>query len=186
MWTPVTSGSTTGNPSVTPVSGSCSLVAASYIIREGPSTCTLARISQVKLARQILPQYIFIFLPLCPDQITNPKMHIKSILALTALASLNGQAMGWLTFKPLGGVLAGLPKSNQDGYTTLAYFPVIIRQPTAVPQPPGQQQPSGPNLNTASQNADQACSGANGPGSRGLIDSSGTHIACMPMKPGCP
>ncbi|EWC46786.1 hypothetical protein DRE_04031 [Drechslerella stenobrocha 248] len=109
-------------------------------------------------------------------------MQLKAILAVAAFASLNGQAMGWLTFKPLGGVLAGLPKSNQDGYTTLAYFPVIIRQPTAVPQPPV----VGPNLNSASQNADKACAGANGAGSRGLIDSAGNHIACMPMKPGCP
>ncbi|KAF3921939.1 hypothetical protein ABW20_dc0102373 [Dactylellina cionopaga] len=112
-------------------------------------------------------------------------MQLKSLLTVAAIATLNGQAMGWLTFKPLGGVLAGMPKSNQDGYTTLAYFPVIIRQPTAAPvAPPPVQQ--GPNLNSASQNADTACKNANGAGSRGLIDSAGTHIACMPMKPGCP
>ncbi|EPS36388.1 hypothetical protein H072_10118 [Dactylellina haptotyla CBS 200.50] len=112
-------------------------------------------------------------------------MQLKTLLFAAAVASLNGEALGWVGYKPLGAVLFGVPKSNQDGYTTLAYWPVIVRQPvaTAKPQP---VQPSGPDLNSASKNADQACSNANGAGSRGLIDSSGKHIACAPMKPGCP
>ncbi|KAK6536860.1 hypothetical protein TWF281_001069 [Arthrobotrys megalospora] len=110
-------------------------------------------------------------------------MQLKSILAIAAIAALNGEAMGWLTFKPLGGVLAGLPRSNQDGYTTLAYFPVIIRQPTAAPPPPP---PPGPNLNTAMQNGDATCRANAGPGSRACIDNTGTLHACIPMRPGCP
>ncbi|RVD87812.1 uncharacterized protein DFL_002021 [Arthrobotrys flagrans] len=110
----------------------------------------------------------------------SPAMELKTLLTIAAVGALNGDAMGWLTFKPLGGALLGLPKSNQDGYTTLAYFPVIIRQPTAVPQPPG------PNLNTAIQNADNTCQTHAGPLSRGCIDNTGTLMACIPFNPGCP
>ncbi|KAK6361308.1 hypothetical protein TWF730_005043 [Orbilia blumenaviensis] len=107
-------------------------------------------------------------------------MQLKTLLTIAAVAALNGEAMAWLRFKPLGGVLAGLPKSNQDGYTTLAYFPVIIRQPTAVPPPPG------PNLNTAMQQGDATCQANAGPGSRACIDNTGTLQACIPFSPGCP
>ncbi|KAK6520823.1 hypothetical protein TWF506_001066 [Arthrobotrys conoides] len=107
-------------------------------------------------------------------------MQLKSLLAVVAIAALSGEAEAWLRFRPLGGVLGGLGRSNQDGYTTLAYFPVIIRQPTAAPPPPG------PNLQTAMQNGDATCRANAGVGSRGCIDNSGTLMACIPFRPGCP
>ncbi|KAK6544297.1 hypothetical protein TWF694_000997 [Orbilia ellipsospora] len=107
-------------------------------------------------------------------------MQLKTLFFIAVAVGLNDGVMAWIRLKPLGGVLAGLPRSNQDGYTTLAYFPVIIRQPLPTTPPP----PPGPNLNSLSQAADTACAAANGAGSRGLITSSGNHIACFPMRPG--
>jgi len=131
--------------------------------------------------------------------------------------------------------------SNQDGYTTLAYFPVIIRQakPTGSPV----QAPAAPiaaqirtetktvtappvtftetstqiqvqvqtqtetqtqiqtqtqtqtetqtvtapeTLRTAFDNANAWCQQYNGPSSNGILDGNGNHLACTPMKPGCP
>ncbi|KAK6503402.1 hypothetical protein TWF481_008422 [Arthrobotrys musiformis] len=110
-------------------------------------------------------------------------MQIKSLLTVAAIAALSGEATAWLTFKPLGSVLFNKGRTNNDGYTTLAYFPVIIRQPTAVPPPPP---PPGSNLNTAMTNADTTCRTHAGPLSRGCIDNTGTLMACIPMRPGCP
>ncbi|KAK6351454.1 hypothetical protein TWF718_004614 [Orbilia javanica] len=107
-------------------------------------------------------------------------MHLKSLLTIVAIAVLSDEAIAWLRFRPLGKVLFRLPRSNQDGYTTLAYFPVIIRQPTAAPQPPG------PNLNTAMQNGDATCRANAGAGSRACIDNTGTLMACVPFRAGCP
>jgi len=149
-------------------------------------------------------------------------MQLLYIITFTLLSVYGAQA-GFDGFQPFS------PFSRNDGYTTLAYWPVVIRQlkPTSAPAPPPARAPAAAvqtntvtvtapaitqtqtqtqtltqtqtetktetktetapeKLQTAFDNANAWCQKYNGPSSNGILDGQGNHLACTPMKPGCP